>query len=160
MPSENEIRDAIVEHIKAKTASFTPPPAVEGRDLAGIFDDGAINDFRDSAKKIHVWIVAQNGAMPVKENRQGGAEYELMYDVWQITEYRSGSEASNSIKEASAERDAVIDGFRFASALPAKLKQAKPIEFPQGSINLPEPALVGQVRISKGILRVRSVYGC
>lgn len=160
MASENEIRAAVVEHIKTRTASLTPPPIVEGRDLAGIFADGAINDLCDSANKIHGWIVAQNGATPVKENRQGGAEYELIYDVWQITEYRSGSEASNSIKEASAERDAVIDGFRFASALPATLKSAKPLEFPQGSINLPEPALAGQVRISKGILRVRSVYGC
>lgn len=160
MASEVEIRNAIVAHIKAKTMIFNPAPLVLGRDITDILENGAINDLRDSANVIHAWLVKQIGAMPVKEDRQRGAEYELIYDVSQITQYRSGSDASNSINESSAERDAVIAGFTSSAALPATLKTAKPIEFPPGSINLPEPAAGGQVRISRGILRVRSLEGC
>jgi len=160
MASEIDIRAAIVERIKAFTAAFDPPPLVEGRDVTGILDAAAINELRDTGKRIHAWIVVQKGMIP-SQVRSGGTLYELVYELCQLTQHRSGSDTSNSDREASLERDAVTNAFRSRGEMPAILKHAKvkPIQWPASLLNRPEPTTNGQVRISKAILRAYNFYG-
>jgi hypothetical protein len=93
--------------------------------------------------------------------RQGGALYELVYNLTQIIQYRSGADLSNSDREASLERDAIINAFKYAGELPAILKRAhvKPVEWPADSIDKPEPITRGTARQSKAILRASNFYG-
>src|SRR5688572_6159614 len=117
MASEIEIREAIVERIKTFTAAFTPPPLVDGRDITGVLDAAAINDLRDSAGAVHAWIVVQKSMIP-KDKLHGGTQYELVYELCQITQLQTGSNTANSDRSASLERDAVINAFRYTAALP------------------------------------------
>lgn len=161
MASEVAIREEIVAQIKEALVSFTPAAVVIGRDILNVFDSGWYNVLRDEdgLGKIHGWTVTQNGAVVIEE-RQGGAEYELLFDVWQWDQYRTGTDASNSENQSSAERDAVINKFKDAKALPEILSRAHPIEFERGSIATVETDFRGQVRLGKGLLRVGNVYGC
>ncbi len=160
MASEIEIREAIVARITSALSVFTPTAIVLERDITGILESGNYAGLLDSANKIHVWVVTPRSFLPV-DIRQGGALYELVYDLTQIIQYRSGSDASNSDREASLERDAVIDAFRWHGELPDVLKKARvqPVEWPSGVIDRPEPITRGTARQSKGILRASSFYG-
>jgi hypothetical protein len=160
--SEIEIRDAIVARMISALAVFTPTPIVIGRDITGILESGAYNGLLDTGDppRIHVWVVTQRSALPV-DIRQGGALYELIYNLTQILQYRSGTDASNSDREASLERDAVTNSFRWAGELPTILQRArvKPVEWPSDSIDRPEPITKGTARMSRAILRASNFYG-
>lgn len=160
MASEIEIREAIVARILSKVSVFTPTAIVLGRDITGYIESATVNDLRDSAGQIHVITVTQRSMLPI-DARQGGTLYELIYDVIQWKQYRSGSDASNSDREASMERDALIDAFKYAGELPEILKRAhaKPLEWPAGALNKPRPISNGQVWVSSAILRAQNFYG-
>lgn len=160
MASEIEIRDAIVARMISALAVFDPAPIVEGRDITGILESGSYNGLLDEAGKIHVWVVTPRSNLPI-ENRQGGALYELVYNLTQIFQYRSGIDVSNSDREASLERDAITNAFKWSGELPTILKRAevKPVEWPTDQIDKPEPITRGTARISKAILRARNFYG-
>lgn len=160
MASEIEIREAIVARIVAFLATPTPAPPVLGRDITGWLESGSIQDLRDSAGLVHVITVTQRSMLPV-DRRQGETLYELVYDVIQWKQYRSGSDASNSDREASLERDALINAFRYSGELPPILKHAhvKPLEWPVGALNKPRPIANGQVWVSSAILRAENFYG-
>lgn len=160
MASEIDIREAIVERIKDAVSVFTPTALVLGRDITGLLDSAMPNDLRDSANAIHVLTVTQRSMLPI-DIRQGGALYELVYDIIQWKQHRTGSDASNSDREASLERDAVINAFRYAGELPEILKKAhvRPLEWPAGALNKPRPIANGQVWVSSAILRAQNFYG-
>jgi hypothetical protein len=160
MASEFEIREAIVARLVSALSVFNPAPIVEGRDVSGILESGSFNGIVDSQNKIHCWVVTPRSILP-SDIRQGGSLYELVYDLTQIVQYRSGSDLSNSDREASLERDAVINAFRYVGELPEILKRArvKPVEFPVGAIDRPEPITKGTARQSKAILRASNFYG-
>jgi|SRR5262245_45938653 len=160
MASEFEIREAIVARIQSALSVFTPAAIVLSRDITGILESGTYSGLLDTANKIHVWVVTQRAALP-DDIRQGGTLYELDYDLTQIIQYRSGSDTSNSDKEASIERDAVTNAFRYVGELPDILKRARvqPIEWPVGAIDRPEPITRGTARQSKAILRASNFYG-
>ena len=162
MPSEIEIRSAIVGQMTTALAAFTPAPLILDRDITGILESGAYSGLLDSGDpaKIHCWVVTQRSMLPV-DIRQGGTLYELVYDLTQIYQYRSGSDLSNSVRDASLERDAVINAFKYASALPTILMRAhvKPVEWPEGLIDRPEPITRGTARQSRAILRANNFYG-
>jgi hypothetical protein len=157
--TEVEIRNAIVARIVEVTNGFTPKPTVIGRDILDIFSTGWMSVLRDETDLIHGWSVTQNGAALLSP-RQGGAEYELVFSVWQWTQYESGSHAQNSEDRSSAEREAVIEGFRYSGLLAPTLSEAQPLDFPSGSIATVEADFTGQVRVAKGLLRVGKTYGC
>lgn len=162
MASEIAIREAIVDRIESAVAVFTPTAIVLGRDITGYLNDGTVNDLRDAAGMVHVITVTQRSMLPDDEyESQGGTLYELIYDVIQWKQYRSGSDASNSDREASMERDALINAFRAKRELPEILKRAqvKPLEWPAGALNRPRPISNGQVWVSGAILRARNFYG-
>lgn len=161
MASEIEIREAIVERIKAFTATPAPAPIVLGRDIAGDLESGTPNSLRDAANLVHVITVTQRSMLPTSPPQQGGTLYELVYEVKQWKQYRSGSDLSNSDREASLERDAITNAFRRAQELPPLLKQAhvKPIEWPASGLNRPKPIPGGQVWVSTAILRAQNFYG-
>jgi hypothetical protein len=158
--SEIEIRDAIVARMISSLAVFTPAPIVLGRDVSGILESGTYSGLLDSQNNIHVWVVTPRSMLPA-DIRQGGTLYELVYNLTQIFQYRSGTDTSNSDREASLERDAVISAFRYAGELPMVLKRAKvkPIEWPADSIDKPEPITRGTARMSRAILRASNFYG-
>jgi hypothetical protein len=158
--SEIEIKDAIVARMISALAVFTPAPIVIGRDITGILESGAYNGLLDSDNKIHVWVVTRRSLLPI-DIRQGGAKYELVYSLTQIIQYRSGTDASNSDREASLERDAVTNAFRWSGELPTILKRAnvKPVEWPVDAIDRPEPITKGTARQSRAILRASNFYG-
>lgn len=160
MASEIEIREAIVARIESFLTSPTPVPLVLGRDITGWFESGSVNDLRDSAGLVHVVTVTQRLMLPI-DRRPGGTVYELVYDVTQWKQHRSGSDASNSDREASIERDALNNAFRYAGELPQILKHAhvKPLEWPNGSLNKPRPISGGQVWVSSAILKAQIFYG-
>lgn len=160
MASEIDIREAIVARIEEFTALPTPAPLVLGRDITGILEDGAVEDLRDSAGLVHCITVTQRSMLPV-DRRQGGTVYELIYTITQWKQHRTGSNVSNSDREASLERDAITNAFRYAGELPGILKYAavKPIEWPVGLLNKPRPVLNGQVWVSSAILRAQNFYG-
>jgi hypothetical protein len=160
MASEIAIRDAIVARIVSAVGVFTPTAIVLGRDITGYIDSGTVNDLRDSAGQIHVITVTQRSMLPI-DVRPGGALYELIYDIIQWKQYRSGSDASNSDREASMERDALINAFKYAGELPEILKRAhaKPLEWPAGGLNRPRPIPNGQAWVSSAILRASNFYG-
>lgn len=160
MASEIEIREAIVARITSAVSVFTPAALVLGRDITGILESASVSDLRDSANQVHVITVTQRSMLPI-DIRQGGALYELVYDVIQWKQHRTGSEASNSDREASLERDAITNAFRYSGELPDILKKAKvkPIEWPVGSLNKPRPITGGQVWVSSAILRALNFYG-
>lgn len=160
MASEIEIREAIVARIESFLATPTPAPLVLGRDITGWLESGSVNDLRDSAGLVHVVTVTQRSMLPI-EKRSNGTKYELVYDVIQWKQYRSGSDASNSDREASLERDALINAFRSRSDLPPILKHAEvePLEWPNGSLNKPRPISGGQVWVSSAILKAQIFYG-
>lgn len=160
MAGEIEIREAIVDRIESAVAVFTPTAIVLGRDITGYIESGTVNDLRDSAGQIHVITVTQRSMLPI-DVRQGGTLYELIYDVIQWKQYRSGTDTSNSDREASMERDALINSFRYAGELPEILKRAhvKPLEWPAGGLNKPRPISNGQVWVSSAILRAQNFYG-
>lgn len=160
MASEIEIRDAIVARMVSALAVFTPAPIVIGRDISGILESGSFNGLLDTDNKIHVWVVTPRSFLPI-DIRQGGALYELIYNLTQIIQYRSGSDVSNSDREASLERDAIINAFRYAGELPTVLNRAhvKPVEWPTGAIDKPEPITRGTARQSQAILRASNFYG-
>lgn len=160
MANEIDIREAVAARIQEFTAPFTPPPKVESRDVLGVLDTAAINDLRDSSKMVHAWIVVPKSMLPF-DLFQGGTLYEVIYELCQFTQYQSGTNTSNSDRSASLERDAVTNGFRYVGELPPILKHAKvkPIAWPAGQLNRPEPTTNGQVRISKAILRAYIFYG-
>jgi hypothetical protein len=162
MASEIEIREAIVARMISALAIFTPAPIVIGRDITGILEMGAYSGLLDTddPPKIHVWVVTQRSLLPV-DVRQGGTLYELVYNLTQIVQYRSGTDVSNSDREASLERDAVTNAFRYAGELPQILKFAhvKPVEWPSDSIDRPEPITKGTARMSRAILRASNFYG-
>lgn len=109
---------------------------------------------------VHVVTVTQRSMMPV-DIRPGGTLYELVYDVIQWKQFRTGTDASNSDKEASLERDALINAFRYSGELPAVLKLAhtKPLEWHPGALNRPRPISNGMVWMSSAILKAQSFYG-
>ena len=160
MASEIEIRDAIVDRIESAVAVFTPTALVLGRDITGIIESATTNDLRDAAGQIHVITVTQRSMIPI-DIRPGGTVYELIYDVIQWKQHRTGSDASNSHNEASLERDALIHAFRYSGELPTILKFAhvKPLEYPAGGLNRPRPIANGQVWVSGAILRADNFYG-
>lgn len=160
MASEIEIREAIVARIESFLALPTPSPVVEGRDITGWLESGAITGLQDSAGAVHVITVTQRSMLPV-DRRSNGTKYELVYDVTQWKQYRSGSDASNSDREASLERDALNNAFRSRSELPSILKHAEvePLEWPNGSLNKPRPITGGTVWVSSAILRAQNFYG-
>lgn len=163
MHSETEIRQAIVERIQAVLATPTPAPLVLGRDITGLIESGATpNELRDGGNPplIHAITVTQLSMLPV-EQRPGGTLYDLIYEITQWKQYRSGTDTSNSDKEASLERDAIINAFRYRGELPAILNHAhvKPIEWPARSLNRPKPIPGGQVWVSTAILRAQNFYG-
>jgi hypothetical protein len=160
--SEIEIRAAIVGQITTALALFTPPPLVLDRDITGFLESGSIEDLRDSDNLVHCITVTQRSMLPDdKYKSQAGTMYDLVYDVIQWKQYRSGTDASNSDKEASLERDALIHAFGSKSALPALLKRAgvEPIEWPNGLLNKPRPITGGQVWVSGAILKAQNFYG-
>lgn len=160
MASEIEIRDAIVARMVSALAVFTPAPIVIGRDISGILESGSFNGLLDSDNKIHVWVVTPRSFLPI-DVRQGGALYELIYNLTQIIQYRSGSDVSNSDREASLERDAITNSFKYAGELPTVLKRAhvRPVEWPTDKIDKPEPITRGTARMSQAILRASNFYG-
>jgi hypothetical protein len=160
MASEIEIREAIVDRMKSALSVFDPAPIVLGRDISGILESGSFSGLLDGENKIHVWVVTPRSFLPT-DIRQGGAIYELVYNLTQIIQYRSGSDLSNADREASLERDAVINAFRYVGELPAILKKARvqPVEWPADSIDKPEPITRGTARQSKAILRASNFYG-
>lgn len=162
MASEIEIRAAIVGQIATALASFTPPPLVLDRDITGFLESGAIEGLTDSAGLVHCITVTQRSMTPDEEYKsQAGTKYDLVYDVIQWKQYRSGTDASNSDREASLERDALIGAFGSKTALPVILKRAnvEPIEWPAGALNKPRPIIGGQVWVSSAILRAQIFYG-
>src|SRR5262245_38270648 len=160
MASEGAIRIEIAETIQTATVAFTPPPVVLSRDILNLFDTGWVSLLRDAEGMIHGWSVTQSGA-GLFEEMMNAAEYELFFDVWQWTQYKTGSNAQNSEDQSSAEREAVIEAFKNAQALDPILSRAHPISFPFGSIGtIAVPDFRGQVRVAKGILRVGKIYGC
>lgn len=160
MASEIEIRDAIVARMVSALSVFDPAPIVIGRDISGILDSGSFNGLLDEDNKIHVWVVTPRSILPV-DIRQGGALYELVYNLTQIYQYRSGSDASNADRETSLERDAITNAFRWAGELPAILKRAKvkPVEWQTDKIDKPYPITSGTARQSQAILRASNFYG-
>lgn len=167
MASEVNIRAAIAAVITSATASVSPAPVVIPRDILNIFESGWMNVLRDQsgAGVIHGWSVTQTGAAPVPGEERGyGAEYELIFDVWQWFQYASGTNASNSENSMSAERELVIAAFAKPLQSPvsahSELSRVKPLEFPPGSIGTPELEFSGQVRLARGILRVGQLVGC
>ncbi len=160
MASEIEIKDAIVARVESALAVFTPAPRVLGDDITGILESGSYNGLLDTDNKIHVWVITQRSMLPI-DIRQGGTLYELVYNLSQIIQLRSGTELSNSIREASLERDAVTNAFRWSGELPTILKRAnvKPVEWPVDAIDKPEPITKGTARQSRAILRASNFYG-
>lgn len=160
MASEIEIRDAIVARMVSALAVFDPAPIVLGRDITGILESASYNGLLDSDNKIHVWVVTPRSFLPI-ENHQGGALYELVYNLTQIIQYASGTDADNSDRDASLERDAIINAFRWSGELPTILKRAhvKPVEWPTDQIDKPEPITRGTARQSRAILRATNFYG-
>jgi hypothetical protein len=130
-----------------------------GRDITATLESGAINDLRDIAKQVHSIIVTQTGAVPIDPG-QGDAEYDLWFDVTQYTQYRSGTDASNSDDEASIERETIIDAFKNPNSQTGVLQGAQPISFPRGSIGPFKPGAGTQIRKATAQLRVRNAYGC
>lgn len=162
MASEIDIRDAIVARMISALSVFTPAPIVLGRDITGILESGSYNGLLDTGDppRIHVWVVTQRSLLPV-DPRQGGTLYELIYNLTQIYQYRSGTDASNSDREASLERDAITNAFRWSGELPTVLKFAhvKPVEWQTDKIDKPEPITKGTARQSQAILRASLFYG-
>ena len=160
MASEIEIRAALVGQITTAVAGFTPPPLVLDRDITGFLEAGTIETLRDSAGLVHCITITQRSMLPV-DIRQGGTLYELIYDVIQWKQHRTGTDTSNSDREASLERDALINAFRYAGELPAILKRShvKPLEWHLGALNKPRPITGGQVWVSSAILRAQNFYG-
>lgn len=160
MPSEIEIREAIVARIESFLAAPTPVPLVLGRDITGFLNSGSVQELRDDAKLVHCITVTQRSMLPI-DRRSNGTKYELVYDVIQWKQYRSGSDASNSDREASLERDAMNNAFRSHSDLPPILKHAsvQPLEWPNGSLNKPRPISGGEVWVSSAILKAQIFYG-
>jgi hypothetical protein len=159
MATEVEIRAAIRDRLEAFTASLTPPPLVLDRDITTALESGAVNDLRDSNDRIHCIIVTQNGAIPNDPANNDGA-YDLWFDVTQYTEYRSGTDASNSDNEASVEREKIIEAFNDSNLLDGVLKYAQPIVFPRGSIGPFKPGTISKIRVARGQLRVLNSYRC
>jgi hypothetical protein len=158
--SEIEIRDAIVSRIISAVSIFTPTAIVLGRDITGILDSGSVDSLRDSGEAVHVITVTQRSMLPI-DIRQGGTLYELVYDIIQWKQLRTGTNISNSDQEASLERDALINAFKWASELPTILSRAhvKPLEWPVGALNKLRPIANGQVWMSSAILRASNFYG-
>jgi hypothetical protein len=159
MATEVAIRSAIVDRIETFTASLTPPPLVLGRDITFGLESGAVNDLLDSSGRIHCIIVTHSGAIP-GDPRNNDGDYDLWFDVTQYTEYRSGTDASNSDNEASAEREKIIEAFNDSNLLDGVLKYAQPIVFPRGSIGPFKPGTVSKIRVARGQLRVLNAYRC
>jgi hypothetical protein len=137
-----------------------PAPIVLGRDISGILESGSYNGLLDGENKVHVWVVTPRSNLPI-EKRQGGALYELVYNLTQIYQYRSGTDASNSDRETSLERDAVTNAFKWSGELPEVLKRAhvNPVEWPTDKIDKPYPITNSTARQSQAILRARNFYG-
>ena len=160
MASEIEIREAIVDRMESALAVFTPAPIVLGRDITGILESGSFNGLLDAQNRIHVWVVTQRSILPI-ERRQGGALYELVYNLTQVIQYKSGTDLSNADRDASLERDAITNAFRWSGELPTILKRAnvEPVEWPTDKIDKPEPITRGTARQSLAILRATNFYG-
>jgi hypothetical protein len=159
MASEVAIREAIRARIETFTASLPIPPLVLGRDITFALESGAVNDLRDSNDQIHCTVVTQSGAIPNDPANNDGA-YDMWFDVTQYTEYRSGTDASNSDNEASIEREKIIEAFNDSNQLSGVLQYAQPIVFPRGSIGPFKPGTVSKIRVARGQLRVLNAYRC
>lgn len=159
MATEVQIRQAIRARIETFTASLPIPPLVLDRDITFALESGAVNDLRDSDEQIHCITVTPNGAIPNDPANNDGA-YDLWFDVTQYTEYRTGTDASNSDNEASAEREKVIEAFNDSNQLSEVLQYAQPIVFPRGSIGPFKPGALSKIRVARGQLRVLNAYRC
>jgi hypothetical protein len=159
MATEVAIREAIRDRIEMFTDSLPIPPLVLGRDITFSLESGAVNDLRDSNEMIHCIVVTQSGAIPNDPANNDGA-YDMWFDVTQYTEYRSGTDASNSDNEASAEREKIIEAFNDSNLLDGVLKYAQPIVFPRGSIGPFKPGTLSKIRVARGQLRVLNAYRC
>ena len=160
MASEYDIREAIVARMESALSVFSPAPIVIPRDITGILESGSFNGLLDEDQKIHVWVVTPRSNLPV-DKRQGGTLYELVYTLTQIIQYRSGTDLSNADRDASLERDAVTNAFKWAGELPDILKHAKtqPVEWQTDKIDKPYPIMNGTARQSQAILRANNFYG-
>ena len=159
MATEVAIRQAIRARIETFTASLVPPPLVLDRDITAALESGAVNDLRDTNERIHCIVVTQNAAIPNDPANNDGS-YDLWFDVTQYTEYRTGTDASNSDNEASGEREKIIEAFNDSNVLEGVLKYATPIVFPRGSIGPFKPGTTSKIRVARGQLRVLNAYRC
>jgi hypothetical protein len=162
MASEIDIRDAIVARMISALAVFDPTPPVWSHDISGLLESGSYNGLTDEDGVIHLWVVTQRSMLPEGDYKaQNGAKYELAYNLTQIYQYRSGTALLNSVRDASLERDAIINAFSSRIGLPPILKHAEvqPVEWPTDQIDKPEPITRGTARQSKAILRARNFYG-
>lgn len=159
MATEVQIRQAVVDRIKAVTVALIPAPVVLGRDILDIYNVGWMNVLRDANQLIHGWTVTQS-ALALREKLQHAAEYWLIYDVWFWWQYATGSDAQNSENTASAEIEIVVDAFKDPLVLVPILQDAEPLDFSENSIATVENDFRGQVKVAKGRLRVPKIYGC
>lgn len=152
MPTEIEIRNAIAARIQ----TTAPSAVVIPRDIVNALDGTWLSLLEDAVGKVHGWVVTLE-AMTIREDRAGGAEYNLKYSVWRFLDYDTGSDAANSEDQGSAEREAVVLAFANDTALPAVLSNTKPLEFARTGLRY-----VGDkcVHIDEGSITVEWVTNC
>lgn len=107
MPTEKEIRTAIATVIGLAAPDATVIP----RDAMGLFKQGEYRPlYSASTGKVRGWIITESASI-LSQKLSSGADYALTFQVWQLHEYFTGDDSTNSEDIASAEREAVMDAF-------------------------------------------------
>lgn len=114
MATEKETREAIAAVIGLVVASSV---TVIPRDVMGMFRQGHYSALLASgATQTRGWMVTQK-AMPLNERGDAYAEYKPLWHIWQLHEYFTGDNSSNSEDIASAERETVMAALANPSAV-------------------------------------------
>lgn len=154
MPTEKEIRQAIVTVVKAAAGNKA---VVVGRNILGIPNNGWVGMLQSprDAKRVHGWMVTMAGE---EEPTQflNNDEGRIRFHVWQFYEYRSGNDTSNSEDEASDERELVRNAFKAIATLPAALNGVQGLYFP---VTIVKPVGEKAYHVTQGSLIV-DVFDC
>ena len=131
--AEKDIRNAIGSAIATAVSTAIVIP----RNLLGNLKNATwYSEFLDVDNRVHGWGIALYSDTPSDPNRfQRKAEYLYKYHVWQLYEFTSGNDASNSEDLASVERDTVKALFvPTATSLCGAVRGCGPLEFGQSFI--------------------------